>query len=72
MANNLQFPTGIGTNVGKYSQPYMLLTSYESKNAIESTGQSGFSNNLTNPDYNPGITKSSIAFISPSNLTFRY
>ena len=35
MANNLQFPTGIGTNVGS-GQPFMLLTSYESKNAIES------------------------------------
>ena len=32
---NWQFPRGIGGNT---SQPYMILTSYESKNAIESTG----------------------------------
>ena len=32
---NYQFPTGIGSNA-VYTQPYMLLTSYESKNAIES------------------------------------
>jgi hypothetical protein len=51
----------------------MLLTSYESKNAIESTGQSGFSNNLTNPDYNPGIAKSSIAlYIPPNALKFSH
>ena len=35
MAKNYQFPTGIGSNA-VYTQPYMLLTSYESKNAIES------------------------------------
>ena len=34
MATNLQFPKGIGTQT-IYSQPWMLLTSYESKNAIE-------------------------------------
>ena len=33
---NWQFPRGIGGNT---SQPYMILTSYESKNAIESVGQ---------------------------------
>ena len=33
--NLLSFPKGIGTNVVS-GQPYMLLTSYESKNAIES------------------------------------
>ena len=32
---NYNFPLGIGSNA-VYSQPYMLLTSYESKNAIES------------------------------------
>ena len=59
---NYNFPQGIGSNVTT-GQPYMLLTSYESKNAIESTGQSPyqFSNNNTNPDYEPGIAKSSIA-----------
>ena len=64
MANNLQFPTGIGTNVGKYSQPYMLLTSYESKNAIESTGQVSHAGSEF---YNPGIAKSSIALYIPPN-----
>ena len=65
---NYNFPTGIGTNL-RSGQPYMMLTSYESKNAIESTGQSPnqYSNNLTNPDYNPGIAKSSIALYIPPN-----
>ena len=70
MANQdlLSFPVGIGTNTIS-GQPYMLLTSYESKNAIESTGQSPnqFSNNNTNPDYNPGKIKSSIALYIPPN-----
>ena len=35
MAKNLSFPIGIK---GFQSQPYMILTSYESKNAIASTG----------------------------------
>ena len=35
--DNWQFPRGIGGNT---SQPYMILTSYESKNAIESVGVS--------------------------------
>jgi len=60
MANNLQFPIGIGTNVIS-GQPYMLLTSYESKNAIESTGQVGHAGG------NPGIPKSSIALYIPPN-----
>ena len=34
----LRFPMNLGTQVAN-GQPYMLLTSYESKNAIESTGQ---------------------------------
>jgi hypothetical protein len=63
---NYNFPQGIGSNRDT-GQPYMLLTSYESKNAIESTGQSGFSNNNTNLDYNPGIAKSSIALYIPPN-----
>ena len=61
MANNLQFPLGIGTNVGS-GQPFMLLTSYESKNAIESTGQGGHASGA-----NPGIAKSSIALYIPPN-----
>ena len=60
MANNLQFPLGIGTNVGS-GQPFMLLTSYESKNAIESTGEAGHAGG------NPGIPKSSIALYIPPN-----
>ena len=64
---NYSFPRGIGTNDAHLHQPYMLLTSYESKNAIESTGQSGFSNNNTNPKYDPGKIKSSIALYIPPN-----
>jgi hypothetical protein len=48
---NFSFPRGIGTNL-KSGQPYMLLTSYESKNAIESNG---------------AIPKSSIALYIPPN-----
>ena len=60
MSNNLEFPIGIGTNIIS-GQPYMLLTSYESKNAIESTGQAGHAGG------NPGIPKSSIALYIPPN-----
>ena len=35
---NFSFPRGIGTNDAHLHQPYMILTSYESKNAIESNG----------------------------------
>ena len=68
MANQdpLSYPIGLGAQVAS-GQPYMLLTSYESKNAIESTGQSGFSNQGSNKDYNPGIAKSSIALYIPPN-----
>ena len=38
--NILNFPVGIGSTGGIDGQPYMLLTSYESKNAIESVGRS--------------------------------
>ena len=63
---NYNFPQGISSNRAT-GQPYMLLTSYESKNAIESTGQSGFSNQGSNSSYNPGIAKSSIALYIPPN-----
>ena len=63
MASNLQFPLGIGTNV-RSGQPFMLLTSYESKNAIESTGQTGHAGS---ENYSPGIAKSSIALYIPPN-----
>ena len=61
MANNYHFPLGIGSNVAS-GQPYMLLTSYESKNAIESVGQGGHASGA-----NPGIAKSSIALYIPPN-----
>jgi hypothetical protein len=61
------FPKGIGSKIATNAQPFMLLTSYESKNAIESTGHTGYSNNNTNPDYEPGIAKSSIALYIPPN-----
>ena len=57
---DFSFPRGIGTNIIS-GQPYMLLTSYESKNAIESVGQAGHSGG------NPGIAKSSIALYIPPN-----
>ena len=60
------FPQGISSNRDT-GQPYMMLTSYESKNAIESTGQNGFSNQGRNKKYTPGIAKSSIALYIPPN-----
>ena len=36
----LNYPVGIGSAGGIDGQPYMLLTSYESKNAVESVGRS--------------------------------
>ena len=35
----LNYPVGIGAAGGIEGQPYMLLTSYESKNAVDSVGQ---------------------------------
>jgi hypothetical protein len=65
---NYQFPTGIG---GTLDQPYMVLTSYESKNAIESVGQSSWSRQDVPPrkrvKYNPGKPLSSIALYIPPN-----
>ena len=65
---NYNFPQGIGSNRVS-GQPYMMLTSYESKNAIESTGQTSgtFGANST---YNPAKIMSSIAlYIPPNALT---
>ena len=31
---NWQFPRGIGDKITNEAQPYMILTSYESKNAV--------------------------------------
>jgi hypothetical protein len=63
-----QFPTGIGDTL---NQPYMILTSYESKNAIESVGQSSWSRQDVPPrkrvKYNPGKPLSSIALYIPPN-----
>ena len=51
--NTFDYPVGIGmAGTGITGQPYMLLTSYESKNAIESNG---------------AIPKSSIALYIPPN-----
>ena len=61
MAENYHFPLGIGSNVAS-GQPYMIITSYESKNAIESVGQGGHASGA-----NPGIAKSSIALYIPPN-----
>ena len=54
---NYSFPRGIGTNDAHLHQPYMLLTSYESKNAIQSTTNSA----------GGAIIKSSIALYIPPN-----
>ena len=52
---DFSFPRGIGTDTIS-GQPYMILTSYESKNAIESTS-----------DSNGAIIKSSIVLYIPPN-----
>ena len=57
---NYNYPVGIGAAGGIDGQPYMLLTSYESKNAIESTGQQNFTGDR-------GTIKSSIALYIPPN-----
>ena len=56
----IDYPAGIGA---KAMQPYMLLTSYESKNAIESVGQS----KPTAKTYFAGKPVSSIALYIPPN-----
>ena len=58
--HNWQFPRGIGERSTNVSQPYMILTSYESKNAIESVGSS-------DPKTPRGIPLSSIALYIPPN-----
>ena len=60
---NYNFPQGISSNRVS-GQPYMMLTSYESKNAIESTGQTGHG---ANTKYNPAKIMSSIALYIPPN-----
>ncbi len=63
-ANTMDFPRGISGNT---SQPYMILTSYESKNAIESTGQTGHGSNAR---HDSSKIMSSIAlYIPPNSLT---
>ncbi len=56
--DTIDYPANIGTNASM--QPFMLLTSYESKNAIESVGSS-------DPKTPRGIPKSSIALYIPPN-----
>ena len=57
----LNYPVGIGSAGGIDGQPYMLLTSYESKNAIESVGQ------ISGKTASRGKTLSSIALYIPPN-----
>ena len=66
----LDFPANIGTNASM--QPYMLLTSYESKNAIESVGHRG--NSGRNAGAHGGAhSLSSIAlYIPPNALKTQY
>ena len=59
--NILNFPVGIGSTGGIDGQPYMLLTSYESKNAIESVGQT------SGKTASRGKIMSSIALYIPPN-----
>ena len=56
---NWQFPRDIGTQNTVNVQPYMILTSYESKNAISSVG--------VTPDTPRGRPISSIALYIPPN-----
>ena len=58
-AHILNYPVGIGSAGGIEGQPYMLLTSYESKNAVESVGRSA--------DAPRGKILSSIALYIPPN-----
>ena len=62
LMDTLDYPKGIGSLAA--TQPYMLLTSYESKNAIESVGQKG---RVGQKNYNPGKSISSIALYIPPN-----
>ena len=63
--DNLDYPVGIGSTGGIDGQPYMLLTSYESKNSIESVGVSS--------DAPRGKIISSIAlYIPPNSLSTRF
>ena len=59
--NILNYPVGIGSAGGIEGQPYMLLTSYESKNAVESVGQT------YGKFASRGKTMSSIALYIPPN-----
>ena len=56
----LNYPVGIGSEGGIDGQPYMLLTSYESKNAVDSVGSS-------DPKTPRGKIISSIALYIPPN-----
>ena len=60
------YPVGIGSEGGIKGQPYMLLTSYESKNAIESTGQTRGTFGA-DAEYSTTAAKSSIALYIPPN-----
>jgi len=68
MANqyqSLSYPLGLGAQVAS-GQPYMLLTSYESKNAIESTGQTRGTFGA-DAEYATTAAMSSIALYIPPN-----
>jgi len=63
------YPAGIGSTAAK--QPYMLLTSYESKNAIESVGHTG--NTRGTGGHGGANSISSIAlYIPPNSLKTAY
>ena len=66
MAKNYNFPRGIGNRATNKSQPYMILTSYESKNAIESVGQTYKTDDPKSVAYT-GTPISSIALYIPPN-----
>ena len=66
--DTIDYPANIGTNASM--QPFMLLTSYESKNAIESVGQQG---RVGQKNYVAGKAISSIAlYIPPNALKTQY
>ena len=65
-SKTFDYPVGIGSAGGIDGQPYMLLTSYESKNSIESVG-------VHKTDAPRGKILSSIAlYIPPNSLSTRF
>ena len=65
----IDYPAGIGADKSKGMQPYMLLTSYESKNAIESVGHTG---NTSRGTPTTAAISSIALYIPPNALKTQY